>query len=73
MPLSTTKINVSRATTGIALPQDVLQQVLHGISEGSAVMQLANRLTIPGTGVKMNVITGDPTPAWVEEIGRAHV
>ncbi len=67
MPLSTTKINVSRATTGIALPQDVLQQVLHGISEGSAVMQLANRLTIPGTGVKMNVITGDPTPAWVEE------
>lgn len=67
MALSTTKIDVNRSTSGIALPQDVLDQVLQGVSEGSAVMQLANRLTIPGTGVKMNVITGDPTPAWVEE------
>lgn len=67
MPLSTTKIDVNRSTTGVALPQDVLQQVLQGVSEGSAVMQLANRMVIPGTGVKMNVITGDPTPAWVEE------
>lgn len=67
MPLSTTAIDVNRGTSGIALPQDVLDQVLQGISEGSAVMQLANRLVIPGTGVKMNVITGDPTPAWVAE------
>lgn len=65
MSLSTTKIDVNRTTTGVALPSVLLNQVLQGISEGSAVMQLANRLTIPGAGVTMNVITGDPEPAWV--------
>lgn len=67
MPLSTTKIDVNRGTTGVALPQDVLDVVLQNVLEGSAVMQLANRIVIPGTGVKMNVITGDPEPAWTEE------
>ena len=30
-------------------------------------MSLANRMVIPGSGVTMNVITGDPTPAWTVE------
>ena len=37
------------------------------MTEGSAVMQLANRMVIPGAGVKMNIVTGDPVPAWTDE------
>ena len=67
MPLSTTKIDVNRNTTGVALPSKLINTVIQGIAEGSAVMSLANRMVIPGSGVTMNVITGDPTPAWTAE------
>ena len=67
MPLSTTKIDVNRDTTGVALPSQLINTVIQGITENSAVMSLANRMVIPGSGVTMNVITGDPTPAWTAE------
>lgn len=67
MTLSTTKIDVNRGTTGVALPSVLVDTVIQGVREGSAVMQLANRLVIPGSGITMNVITGDPEPAWTVE------
>lgn len=67
MALSTAKIDVNRTTNGLSLPTEVSNEVLQKISENSAVMQLARRMVIPGSGVTMNVITGDPTPAWVDE------
>lgn len=67
MALSTTKIDVNRGSTGVALPSVLVDTVIQGIRESSAVMQLANRMVIPGSGVTMNVITGDPVPAWTVE------
>ena len=67
MALSTTKIDVNRSTTGVALPSVLVDTVIQGVREGSAVMSLANRLVIPGSGITMNVITGDPEPAWTVE------
>ena len=67
MALSTTKIDVNRGTTGVALPSVLVDTVIQVVREGSAVMSLANRLVIPGSGITMNVITGDPEPAWVVE------
>ena len=67
MALSTTAIDVNRKTTGVALPSVLVDTVIQGVSEGSAVMSLANRMVIPGSGVTMNVITGDPAPAWTVE------
>lgn len=67
MALSTTKIDVNRSTTGVALPSALVDTIIQGITENSAVMSLANRMVIPGSGVTMNVITGDPTPAWTVE------
>lgn len=67
MALSTTKIDVNRGTTGVALPSVLVDTVIQGVREGSAVMSLANRMVIPGSGVTMNVITGDPEPAWTAE------
>ena len=67
MARSTTKIDVNRGTTGVALPSVLVATVIQGVREGSAVMSLANRLVIPGSGITMNVITGDPEPAWTVE------
>lgn len=67
MALSTTAIDVNRGTSGIALPQGMRDDFITSMTEGSAVMQLANRMTIPGAGVKMNIVTGDPVPAWTDE------
>lgn len=67
MALSTTKIDVNRGTNGIALPQEMRDDFITSMTEGSAVMQLANRMVIPGAGVKMNIVTGDPVPAWTDE------
>ena len=68
MALDTTnKIDLNRSTTGVALPKDVLDEVWQGIRENSAVMQLSRNMSIPGTGVTVNIITGDPEPGWVTE------
>ena len=67
MALNTTKIDVNRGSTGVALPSVLVDTVIQGVRESSAVMQLANRMVIPGSGVTMNVITGDPVPAWTVE------
>lgn len=67
MALSTTKVDVNRGTTGLVLPSDVLDEVWQNTIEASFIMNHARRMTIPGTGVKVNIITGDPEPAWVGE------
>ena len=53
---STTDVNrsttgVNRSTTGVALPSVLVDTVIQGITESSAVMSLANRMVIPGSGV----------------------
>lgn len=67
MALDKTKHDVNRYTTGIALPETVSAEVIQGITENSAVMQLARNEVIPGTGVSINVITGEPVPEWADE------
>lgn len=68
MALDTTnKIDLNRSTTGIKLPSDVLGEVWQGITEQSFVMNHARRVSVPGTGTNVNIITGDPEPAWVTE------
>lgn len=64
MPLSTTKIDLNRSSAGVTLPQSVAAEVLQGVTESSAVMQLSRRMTIPGPGVALDVITGDPEAEW---------
>ena len=67
MALDTTKHDVNRTTTGIKLPQDVLNEVWQSTIAASFVMNHARRMSVPGTGTNVNIITGDPTPGWVTE------
>lgn len=55
--------------TNINLPNAVSAEIIQKTQEGSTVMQLARQIALPGNGVQIPVITGDPTPEWVSETG----
>lgn len=59
-------VNMNRTTT-ITLPGAVSGEILQKTQESSAVMSLARRITLPGLGVTIPVITGDPEAGWVGE------
>lgn len=51
----------------ITLPTEVSSEILQKTQDESAIMALARQITLPGNGVTVPVITGDPTAAWVGE------
>src|SRR5690606_32245545 len=60
-------VDINRGTSGISLPKEVSAEILTTMQEQSAVQQLARRINLPGRGVTIPVITGDPTADWVAE------
>ena len=58
--------DINRTKT-IALPGEVSSEILQKTQESSAVMALARRIKLPGLGVTIPIITGDPEAAWVGE------
>ena len=61
-----TSIDINR-TTSISLPPAVSGDILQKTQESSAVMRLARRIALPGLGVTVPIITGDPEAGWVGE------
>lgn len=59
-------IDINRTTT-ISLPGSVSGEILQKTQESSAVMALARKIPLPGLGVTIPVITGDPEAGWVGE------
>ena len=53
--------------TSITLPTSVSDEIWAKTLEASTVMQLAQRIELPGNGLTIPVITGEPTAAWVDE------
>lgn len=53
--------------TAITLPTEISAEIMQKAQESSAIMQLANQITLPGRGLTIPVITGDPEAAWVAE------
>jgi HK97 family phage major capsid protein len=51
----------------MALPSDISNEIMQKTQESSAIMRLAHHIALPGRGVTIPVITGDPTAAWVAE------
>lgn len=54
-------------TTSISLPGAVSSEIWQKTQEGSAVMRLARKIELPGLGVTIPIITGDPEAGWVGE------
>lgn len=60
---------VATNRTNIELPTEVSAEIIQKAQEQSAVMQLARKITLPGQGLTIPVITGDPEAEWVTETG----
>lgn len=58
-------INTNR--TNITLPKEISAEIMQKAQEESAVMRLARQIALPGAGLTIPVITGDPEAAWVAE------
>lgn len=53
--------------SNINLPTEVSSEILQKAQEQSAVMQLARQITLPGWGLTIPIITGDPEAEWISE------
>lgn len=69
----TTPIDMSTKTTGVVLPKDVSSEIIAKAQEASAVMSLAAPIALPGSGLTIPVITGDPEASWVGETEAAPI
>lgn len=58
---------ISTNRTNITLPPELSSDILTKARDESAVMRLARRVTLPGRGLTIPMITADPTAAWVSE------
>lgn len=55
------------------LPAQISSEIISKTQEQSAVMTLARKINLPGTGVAVPVIMGDPDAEWVAETGKKPV
>ena len=60
-------VDISRGTSGVSLPSDLSQDIWGNTVEASVVMAAARRINLPGSGVTVHSITGEPTAAWTAE------
>ena len=63
--LFTDDIDTNRGA--IELPGEVSSRIIQTMQEESAVMRLATRTDLPGRGLTIPMIVGDPEPEWVDE------
>lgn len=67
MALVTTAHDIYRGTSGITLPKELSSEIWASATQESAIMRLAQRIDLPGSGVTIPVITADPSADWVVE------
>ena len=61
-------IDVNRGTTGVLeLPKTLSQTIWQESEHLSVVQSLSPRMELPGGGVDIPIITGDPEAEWVSE------
>ena len=67
MALATNPIDINRGTTGLELTPEQSREIWAKTLENSAVMRLAQRVNLPGSGITIPIITGDPVANFVAE------
>ena len=67
MALATNPIDINRASNSIQLPPELSADIWAAAQEESAVMRLVERIDLPGPGVTIPVITGEPVADFVAE------
>lgn len=67
MAYDTTPHDIYRGTTGLELPTEMSTEVWQKMQEESAIMRLAQREPLKGSGKTIPIITSDPEPGWTAE------
>ncbi|MEU3599888.1 phage major capsid protein [Streptomyces sp. NPDC006798] len=62
-------VDISRGSSGVALPLELSNEIWQKARQSSAVMQLARKIPLAGSGVSVPMITGDPVAQYVGETG----
>jgi len=65
--MPTTYQDHSRKSTNVIFDPEVSNEIITKAQEQSAIMQLAQRMSIAPEGKKFQTIVGDPSPEWVAE------
>lgn len=60
-------VDMNRLSNGITLNPKASAAIWQDTLESSAIMALTPHITLPGTGISIQTITGDPEAAWVAE------
>lgn len=60
-------IDINTTTTNFVLPPEIYGEIWTKARYESAVMQLSRRVELPGRGLEIQTITGDPVAQWVAE------
>lgn len=60
-------IDINRSTSGVYLPPAVSGEIWQETAYNSAAMQLSKQIELPGSGVSVDVITGNAEAGWVAE------
>lgn len=60
-------IDTNRTSSGVSLPPEVSKEIWTKTQELSVIQQLARSMPLPGGGVDVPIITGDPVAEWVSE------
>ncbi len=61
------QVDIRRGTTGVSLPPAISSEIWANVLEASAVMQVSNTIPLPGQGLTIPMITGEPVANWVLE------
>ena len=59
--------DIRRTSTGYLLPKAISNEIWSNVLETSAVMSVASTINLPGAGLTIPMITGEPVANWVLE------
>jgi HK97 family phage major capsid protein len=59
--------DLQRGSSGITLPAAVSNEILGKMTEASVIQRVARRVSLPGNGAAINIVTGEPSASWVGE------
>lgn len=59
--------DINRSTAGLYLPTEISGAIWQGVQEVSSVAALSSPIDLPGPGLTVDLITGDPVASWTGE------
>lgn len=60
-------VDINRGTAGVSLPPELSAEIWGDVVEASVVMQVGRQIRLPGAGITVHSITGEPVAEWVAE------